>query len=238
MIAAATGELHFLIPMSGAILLVLLGVAYLGFGALLPRLFVVLSMTVAGCAVGMMASAWVPLAQPVVVICGGLVLGGLTAFFQTIAQAVLTAVVLGAVLSTLAALIVGPAGFVAYLVVNSSDANYAMQISGPNLSRDPILAAALTGLLAGATVGVIRLQFSRSLATVVQGAAIILVGLVELVPATRGVGRVSVAADYPLTLAACWLCLVAIGLVAQRAIARYKKAWDMTGEGGPGEEEA
>jgi hypothetical protein len=236
MLAAATGELHLLIPVSGAIVLVVLGAAYLGFGTLLPRLFAVLSMTVVGCAVGMVASAWVPLAQPVVVIAGGLLLGGLTAFFQNISQTVLTAVVLAAVLATLAALVVGPAGFVSYLVVNTSDASYSILISGPNLSRDPILAAALTGLLAGATVAVVRFQFSRSLATVVQGAAVILVGIVELVPSTRG-GHGSVGADYPLTLTACWLCLVAIGLVSQRAIVRYKQTWNSITEHDVAEEE-
>jgi hypothetical protein len=238
MLAAAAGELQLLIPVWGAILLVMLGVAYLGLGTMLPRLFAVLSMTVVGCAVGMVAAAWVPLAQPIVVIVGGLVLGGLTAFFQNIAQAVLTAVVLASVLATLAAFIVGPAGFVSYLAVNASGAGYSMQISGPNLARDPILAAALTGLLAGATIGIIRIQFSRSLATVTQGAAVILVGLVELVPATRGGGRGMVATDYPLTLTACWLCLAVIGLVCQRAITKYKQAWDSAVADEAGEEDA
>jgi len=238
MLAAGAGELHLVIPVWGAILLVLVGVAYLGFGALLPRLFTVLSMTVVGCAVGMAASAWVPLAQPVVVIVGGLILGGLTAFFQNVLHVVLTAVVLGAVLAMLAALIVGPPGFTSYMGLGAAEAGSSAQLSGPDLSRDPILAAALTGLLVGAAVAIVRFQFSRSLATVVQGAGIIVVGLAELVRATRDGGRPPLSAEYPLTLTACWLCLVAVGLVSQRAIARHMEARDSAVAGETEEEES
>jgi len=174
----------------------------------------------------MVAASWIPLAQPIVIIVGGLVLGGLTAFFRNVMHAVLSAIVLGAVLSTLAALAVGQGGFTSYLVLNLSGKSFSMQICGPNLSRDLVLAAALTGLLIGATVAVGWLRFSQRLTAAAQGAGLILIALVEIITAYRGEGQPSLALAYPLTLSACWLCLVAIGLVAQRAMARPQEEGD------------
>jgi hypothetical protein len=236
MLAAAVAESHR-IPLWGAILLALLGVAYLGLGLVLPRLLTVLSMTVAGCVFGMTLSSWLPLSPVIVVIAGGLVVGGLAAFFQKISHAVLVAVVLASVLATLTALVVGPTAFVPYIARAASSTTDASQISGPDLSRDPVLAAALTGLLIGATVAATRFQFSRTLVTAAQGAALILLGLVELVRMTRTTGGSSLGVDYPLTLSACWMCLTAIGLVTQRAVDRYKQSWTSPDAGAAGEEE-
>jgi hypothetical protein len=226
MLALTTGEFRLDIPVWGCILLAGVGVVYLVLGSRWPRLFNVLSMTVLGCIIGMVAASWIPLAQPIVIIMGGLVLGGLTAFFRNVMHAVLSAIVLGAVLSTLVALAVGQGGFTSYLVLNLSGKSFSMQICGPNLSRDLVLAAALTGLLIGATVAVGWLRFSQRLTAAAQGAGLILIALVEIITAYRGEGQPSLALAYPLTLSACWLCLVAIGLVAQRAMARPQEEGD------------
>jgi len=226
MLALTTGEFRLDIPGWGCILLAGVGVVYLVLGSRWPRLFNVLSTTVLGCIIGMVAAPWIPLAQPIVIIIGGLLLGGLTAFFRDVMHAVLSAIVLGVVLSTLAALAVGQGGFTSYLVLNLSGRSFSTQICGPNLSRDLVLATALTGLLIGATVAVGWLRFSQRLTAAAQGAGLILVALVEIITAYRGDGLPSLALAYPLTLSACWLCLVAIGLVAQRATARPEEDGD------------
>ena len=230
MIASATGEMRLVVPAWGCILLTGVGVVYLVLGTRWPRLFDVLSMTFLGCVAGMVVSSWIPLAHPLVIVIGGVLLGGLSAVARNIAHAVLASVILAAVLSTLAALVVGEGGYTSYLVLNLSDKSYSTQWSGPNLARDPILAAFLTGLLIGATVATARIRFSRRLVTSAQGAALILVGLVELITVLRGEGWASLAAVYPLTLGACWLCLVAIGLVVQRALAMRSEQWDAEDE--------
>jgi len=226
MLASTTGELRLVIPVWGCILLAGVGVVYLLFGSRWPRLFNVLSMTVLGCIVGMVAASWIPLAQPIVIIIGGLVLGGLTAFFRNVMHAILSAIVLAVVLATLAALAVGQGGFTSYLVLNVSGKSFSTQIPGPNLSSDPVLAAALTGLLIGATVAVAWPRPNQRLVSVAQGAAMILVAIVEIITACGGEGQPSLALAYPLTLSACWLCLGAIGLVAQRALARPEEEGD------------
>ncbi|MBM4018520.1 MAG: hypothetical protein FJ288_09375 [Planctomycetes bacterium] len=225
MLAAATGELHLIIPIWGGIALVLAGAAYLVLGTVQPRLFDVLSMTVMGCMAGLVACPWLPLWQPAVVILGGLALGGLTAFFRNVCHAVLSALVLAGVLATLAALAVGPRGFASYLAVNQSNRSYAIQVSGPNLVCDPVLAAALTGILAGATVAIVRFAFSERLITTAQGAALLAGGVASLATRYRGEGQLPVSAAYPLTLSALWLCLVVIGMVAQAALARRRAEW-------------
>ena len=226
MLALTTGEFRLDIPVWGCILLAGVGVVYLVLGSRWPRLFNVLSMTVLGCIIGMVAASWIPLAQPIVIIIGGLVLGGLTAFFRDVMHAVLSAIVLGAVLSTLAALAVGQGGFTSYVVLNVSGRSFSTQVSGPNLACDPVLAAGLAGLLIGATVAVAWPRFNQRLVTAAQGAALVVIGFVEIISSYRGDGQPPLARAFPLTLSACWVCLVAIGLVAQRALARPEHAWD------------
>ena len=230
MMASATGEMRLVIPLWGSIVLVGAGAVYVVFGSRWPRLFNVLSMTFLGCIAGMVLSAWVPLGQPVVIVIGGVLLGGLSAFLRHVAHAILGAVVLAAVFSTLTANGLGEQGYGSYLVLNLSDTSYSTQWSGPNLARDPVLAAFLTGLLVGATVAVVRVRFSRRLIASAQGAALILVGLVELVAGLGGGGQASLAAAYPMTLSACWLCLVAIGLVVQRTLEQRAERWDTEDE--------
>lgn len=233
MIASATTELRLVIPAWGCVILMAVGMIYLVLGSWWPRLFTVFSMTVLGCVAGLMASPWVPLAQPLVIVAGGLVLGGLTAFFKDVAHAVLASVVLASVLATLTALAVGQTGFTSYLVLNLSDRSYSTQVRGPNLACDPVLAAGVTGLLVGATLAVAWTTVSQRVITSAQGAGMILCGLVELVNAYRGEGRTSLALEFPLTLSAFWLCLVAIGLVVQRTLSRPEESW----EGGAGDAE-
>ena len=227
MIASTTGQTQLVIPAWGSILLVGVGVVYLVLGTRWPPLFNVLSMTFLGCVLGMVLSLWVPLGQPLVIIIGGVLLGGLTAFLRNVAHAVLTALVLAAVFSTLTANCLGEEGYGSYLVLNVSDHRYSTQWSGPNLALDPVLAAFLTGLLVGATVAVARVRFSRRLVASAQGAALILVGLSELVAGLRGAGQPSVAGAYPITLSAGWLCMVAIGLVVQRTLEQHDEQWDV-----------
>jgi hypothetical protein len=226
MLAAATGELRLAVPDWGSVALVVVGVAYLMFGSAWPRLFDVLSMTVVGCVVGLVACPWVPLWQPAVIIIGGLVLGGLTAFFRNICHALLSAAVMAAVMASLAALAVGPRGFVSYLAANLSNRSYSVQISGPNLACDPVLAAGVVGLLAGATVAVWKFAFSGRLTTSAQGAALIVAGMASLITTYRGEGQSPVATAFPLTVGALWLCLVVIGLLAQAEIARRRAEWE------------
>ncbi len=230
MIASATREMQPLIPPWGSIILVGVGVVYLVLGTRWPRLFNVLSMTFLGCVAGMVLSSWIALPQPLVIVIGGVLLGGLSAFFRNVAHAALGAVILAAVLSTLVANCLGEGGYASYLVLNLSDKSYSTQWPGPNLARDPVLAASLTGLLIGATVAVRWAWFSRRLVTSAQGAALVLVGLVRLIPVIGGAGRTSPAAEYPMTLSACWLCLVAIGLVIQRALEQRDEQWDREDE--------
>jgi len=229
MLAAETVATRFIVPAWGCILLMGLGVVYLIFGTRWPRLFNVLSMTVLGCVAGMVASQWIRLAQPLVIILGGLVVGGASAFLRNVAHAVLAALVLAAATSLAAAMAFGEGGFTSYLVLNLSENRYAAPWPGPDVGRDPILAALLTGLLAGATLAIARPRFSMALVTAAQGAALVLVGLLEIVTAYRGEERPSVAHEFPLTMIACWLCLVGIGLVIQRGLARGDRPW--AGEG-------
>jgi len=226
MMASATSQMQPVIPPWGSIVLVGVGVVYLVLGARWPRLFNVLSMTFLGCMLGMVLSPWIPLVQPLVIIIGGVVLGGASAFLRNVAHAVLSAVVLAAVFATLVANCLGEEGYGSYLVLNLSDSSYSTQWRGPDLGRDPILAASLTGLLVGATVSVARVRFSRRLATSAQGAAVMLVAFTELAAAVRGPGEVSLATAYPMTLSACWLCLVAIGLIVQRTLEQRDEQWD------------
>jgi len=237
MLAATTGELRLVVPMWGSILIAVLGAVYLVIGGRWPRLFDVLSMTVLGCAIGLVACAWVPLAQPLVIIIGGVILGGLTAFFRPVSHAVLAGIVLAAVFATLAALAVGRDGFTSYLVVSASDRSFSTQVRGPSLACDPVLAAGLVGLLAGATIAVARFQFSQRLTPCVQGAGLIVVGMGNFLTAWRGENTPSLATAFPLTLAALWLCLVVIGLIAQSALARPQAPGDETADE-PAEEEA
>jgi hypothetical protein len=225
MLAEITGELRLIIPAWGSVLLLLLGAAYLVFGTRWPRLFDVLSMTVLGCVAGLVACVWIPLVEPLVVIIGGVILGGLTALFRRISHAVLAALVLAGVLANLAALAVGADGFASYLVVSLSKGGYSVQLSGPNLARDPVLAASLAGLLVGTTIAVWRFQFSERLVTCAQGAALVLFGAASLVTEYRGGERPSLAATFPLTLSVLWLCLVVIGLLVQAALARRWEQW-------------
>ena len=218
MLAAAASDLRLSVPAWGSILIIGTGAVYLVLGTRWPRLFNVLSMTVLGCVVGMVASSWIPLSQPLVVILGGLVLGGLAALFRNVTHAVLAGVVLAAVFATLAALAMGEQGWATYFVLNPSDTSFSIRIHGPNLGRDGILAAGLTGLLAGATLAVASLRISRRVVTSAQGAAMVLIGLVELVSVWRGEGRPALAAEFPLTLVACWFCITAIGLLIQRTL--------------------
>ena len=226
MMASATSQMQPVIPPWGSIVLVGVGAVYLVLGTRWPRLFNVLSMTFLGCMLGMVLSSWIPLVQPLVIIIGGVVLGGASAFLRNVAHAVLSAVVLAAVFATLVANCLGEEGYGSYLVLNLSDSSYSTQWRGPDLGRDPVLAASLTGLLVGATVAVARIRFSRRLATSAQGAAVMLVAFTELAAAVRGPGEVSLATAYPMTLSACWLCLVAIGLIVQRTLEQRDEQWD------------
>ena len=226
MMASATSQMQPVIPPWGSIVLVGVGGVYLVLGTRWPRLFNVLSMTFLGCMLGMVLSSWIPLVQPLVIIIGGVVLGGASAFLRNVAHAVLSAVVLAAVFATLVANCLGEEGYGSYLVLNLSDSSYSTQWRGPDLGRDPVLAASLTGLLVGATVAVARIRFSRRLATSAQGAAVMLVAFTELAAAVRGPGEVSLATAYPMTLSACWLCLVAIGLIVQRTLEQRDEQWD------------
>jgi hypothetical protein len=110
-------------------------------------------MTVVGCVVGMIASSWIPLGLPFVVVLGGVLLGVLAAFFRTVSHAVLSAVTLAAILAMLAAMVVGEKGFTSYLALNPSNASYSIRVNGPNFALDPVLAAGLAGMLVGATAG-------------------------------------------------------------------------------------
>lgn len=140
--------------------------------------------------------------------------GGLTAFFRTVAHGVLAAVVIGMALASLAGLMAGADGFASYLVVDLSERTYSIQVHGPNLANDAVLAAWLTGLLAGGAVALMRFRFSEWLVTSAQGAGLIVFAFAQLV-----VRRLpEFIATHPLTLAASWLCLAVIGIAVQRAI--------------------
>lgn len=231
-LAAATEVMRLVIPPWGCILLLGVGAVYLVLGARWPRLFDVLSMTFLGCVIGLVVSQWVPLAQPLVIALGGVVLGGLSAVFRGVAHAVLASVMLAAVASMLVGLIVGDEGFTSYLAVNLSDTSYSTQWSAPNVAHDAVLAAVVTGLLAGAALALAHRRLSRRLVTSAQGAALILLGVTELVGAWRAQGRPSLATDYPLTLTAAWACLLVIGLQIQRAVEQASGDWDAAEETG------
>jgi len=226
MLAATTNELRLAIPIWGNLAFALVGVAYLVLGGRWPRFFDVLSMTVLGCLMGLAASAWLPLSQPIIIIVGGLVLGGLMAFFRNVCHAVLAAIVAAVALAHLAALAVGPRGFASYLALNLANRAYSIQVTSLNLACDAVLAAGVTGLLVGATVAVIRFAFSERLVTSVQGASLLVFNLASVASKYRGEGQPSLAATFPLTLGACWLCLVVIGLIAQAAAARVARKGD------------
>jgi len=227
MLAAIVEELVPVVPAWGCVVLAMIGVTYLVCGGWWPRLFDVLSMTVLGCAAGLVACTWVPLPRPMVIVIGGVLVGGVAALGRGVAHAVLAAIVLGVVLAALSALAVGAQGFALYQVVTAADRGYAMQIPGPNLACDPVLAAGLTGLLLGATVAVRWLAFSRHLATCIQGAGLVVLSLAHLLTGLRGERGPALAMTFPLTLAALWLSLVVIGLVVQRALARPREAWEV-----------
>jgi len=209
LVASAREAMRLAIPPWACIFLVGMGAAYLVLGARWFRLFEVLSMTFLGCIVGLFASPWPPLAPPLVVAVGGMVVGGLSAVFRRVARAVLSSVVLAAVASELAALVVGEEGFTTCLAVN---------LSVPSVAHDAVLAAAVTGLLAGATLAIGHPRLSRRLVPSAQGAALVLLGVAELLAAWRAPARPGLATAYPLTLTAAWVCLVAIGLRIQRAV--------------------
>jgi len=219
-VTTATEQMRLVIPPWGCVLLLGVGTVYLIVGSRWSRLFTVLSMTFLGCVLGLVVSQWVPLVQPLVIAVGGVVVGGLAALFRDIAQAILTSLVLGAVLTVLAGLVVGDEGFTSYLVLNLSDTSYSTQWSAPNLTHDAVLAAFLTGLLAGAAVGLGRPRISRRLTAAGQGAALVLVGVTELVGAWRSPAQPSLASLYPLTLTASWVCLTVIGMGIERAVER------------------
>ena len=231
-LAAATEVMRLVIPPWGCILLIGAGAVYLVLGARWPRLFDVLSMTFLGCVVGLVVSQWVPLAQPLVIAAGGVVVGGLSAVFRTVAHAVLASVMLAAVASTLVALIVGDEGFTSYLAVNLSDTSYSTQWSAPNLAHDAVLAAVVTGLLAGSALALAHRRLSRRLVPSAQGAALILLGVTACVGAWRAPGRPSLATEYPLTLAAGWVCLLVIGLRIQRSVQEISGAWEAADDAG------
>ncbi len=225
-LAATIERMRLLIPPWGCILLIGAGAVYLVLGARWPRLFDVLSMTFLGCVFGLVASQWVPLAQPLVIAAGGVAVGGLSAIFRTVAHAVLASVMLAAVASTLVALIVGDEGFTSYLAVNLSDTSYSTQWSAPNLAHDAVLAAVVTGLLAGSALALGHRRLSRRLVPSAQGAALVLLGVTEWVGAGRAPGRPSLATAYPLTLTAGWVCLLVIGLRIQRSVEAASGDWD------------
>jgi hypothetical protein len=225
-LAAATEVMRLVIPPWGCLLLIGAGTVYLVLGARWPRLFDVLSMTFLGCVIGLVVSQWVPLAQPLVIAAGGVVMGGLSALFRGVAHAVLASVVLAAVASTLVALIVGEEGFTSYLAVNLSDTSYSRQWPGPNLAHDAVLAAVVTGLLAGTALALAHRGLSRRLVPSAQGAALILLGVAEWVGGAGDPGRLALAADYPLTLTAGWVCLLVIGLRIQRSVQEASGDWD------------
>jgi hypothetical protein len=221
-LALAASPLKFMPPW-GAVLLAVLGVLYLLLGSRWPRLFDVLSMTVIGCAGGLLASPWVPLHQALVVVIGGILIGGLTAFFQRVAHGVLTAIVLGVTLAAFAALAVGAGGRVSYLMVDLTERGYSsVEVPAPNLGKDPVLAAWLTGLLLGGAVAALRFRFSQWLATSAQGAALLVVGCAYFL----GRHRAGLAENYPLSLAATWLCLTAVGIAAQRVLEQARPPED------------
>ncbi len=221
MLAATTMELRLLIPAWADLLLLAVGAAYLVAGGRWPRLCDVFSMTVLGCLVGVVVGNWLPLHPAIVIAAMGIVVGGAAALLRNIGHAVLTGLVLAAAFSVLAAMAVGPAGFASYLVTDASANTYAMRIYAPSLAHDAVLAASLVGLLVGAAIAVMRFSFSDRLATSAQGAALVLLGATQLVGLYRGEDRPPLAETYPLTLAACWFCLVAIGLAAQAALAEW-----------------
>lgn len=225
-LAAAIEVMRLVIPPWGCILLLGVGAVYLILGARWPRLFDVLSLTFLGCIFGLVVSQWVPLAQPLVIAAGGVVLGGLSAVFRSVAHTVLASMTLAAVASVLVALIVGDAGFTSYLALNLSDTSYSTQWSAPNVAHDAVLASVVTGLLGGASLALARPRLSRRLVTSAQGAALILLGLTELVGAWQGQGQASLPTEYPMTLSAGWVCLVAIGLHVQKVVERVFHTWD------------
>jgi hypothetical protein len=214
MLAQATGELQFAIPLWGDVLLFLVGAAYLVLGSRWPRLFDVLSLTVLGCLGALVTAVWSPLPQAAVVVLGGLVLGLLGAIFRRVSHAVLAAVAMAVILATGAALIVGQNGFALYMVVEQQDAGRPLMVNWPSLACDAVLASALAGLLGGAAMAIWRMDASERFITAAQGSALIILAV------TGGLARVSPAAAYPLTLAVLWAAVAAAGMVIQHRLSR------------------
>lgn len=217
-LAEAAVPVRLSVPPWGGVMLAVVGAAYLLLGSRAARIFDVLSMTLLGCAVGLALSAHVPLNQSLLVILSGIALGGLTAFFRTVAHGILSALVMGITLATFAALAIGPEGFAPYLEKDVESGGFAILFTGPNLTADPVLAAGLAGLLGGAAVASLKWRMSERLITSAQGAGLVVWGLVQVVRLWRGAGAESLVASYPLTLGASWVCLTAIGMAAQKAL--------------------
>ncbi len=234
---ALSAPLNLLVPDWGAALLAIIGGWYLVFGGRWATLFDVLSLTVLGCGAGLLASAFVPLPDWLLVVIGGVVVGGLAAFFRTIAHVVLAAAVFAVVLATLTALALPEEGFATYLLMDVRERAYEVSVRGPNLAADRVLAAALAGLLGGATVAVLRFRFSRHLVTAAQGAALVVLGVAHLA-ATRATGAVPLHEGYPLTLASSWMLLTGIGIVVQRVLCARRDARTEAEPFGPDEDES
>lgn len=220
MLAAATMELRLVIPTWGDALLMAVGSGYLVVGGRWPRLFDVFSMTVIGCVVGLVVGNWVPLHPAIVISAAGIVVGGLAALFRNVGHAVLTGIVLAAAFSVLAAMAVGADGFASYLVTDVSAKSYAMRIYAPNLANDAVLAGAGGPAdRGGDRRPAVLLQ--RPAGDERKGAALVLLGATQLIGQYRGGDQPPLAEVYPLTLAASWMCLVAIGLAAQAGMAEW-----------------
>jgi hypothetical protein len=209
--------LELAVPVWGGGLLVAVGLVYLAAGGLWPLVFDVLSMTILGCGVGLVVAAWVPMAPWAVLVIGGLGFGLVAAFARRAVHVVLTAVVLAAIFGTLAALAVGPEGFVAYVVEPVGGDGYATQISAPSWRSDPVLAAGLAGLLVGAALASLKFGLSERVVTAAQGAALVELGAAELVGHATD-GGPGIAERFPMTLAASWAVLLALGLVIQTGL--------------------
>jgi hypothetical protein len=224
MLAATTGTLRVAIPLWGSIVLTLAGVAYLVLGARWRQTFDVLSMTVLGCLAGLLSCGWAALSPPLAIILGGAILGCVTAFFGKVCHAILAAVSLATVLATGAALAAGPRGFTSYMVAGIAGGGDSVHVSGPNLACDPVLAAALIGLVGGALVAALRRELSYRLVTGAQGAALVVLGMAAIVAGLRGEERPPVTTAFPLTTDVVWFLMVVAGLLVQSALARKRAA--------------
>jgi hypothetical protein len=222
-LAGATRTLELAVPVWGGALLAGAGLVYLAAGGLWPLVFDVLSLTVLGCGVGLVVAAWVPMAPWAVLVAGGLAFGVVGAFARRAAHIVLTAGVLATIFATLAALAVGPEGFVAYVVEPVGGEGYATEIGAPSWRSDPVLAAGLAGLLVGAALASLKFDWSERVVTAAQGAALVELGAVELAGHALADGP-AIAERFPMTLAASWAVLLALGLVVQTGLAARRRA--------------